>query len=238
MISISIPTYYTDSNVDKVIEGLEFSFDKLFFQVYRDFEVVISDHSIGDKIEALCDLWKNKISIKYFKNDFKRGFLTANENFGIQHSSGDIIKFLDQDDYLLNENSLGDTMRYFEDGYAWLATAYYHTYDRIHLERVHFPSMNNRIHLVNTIGTPSCVSIRNKDVIYFDDNLKWAGDCEYYKRLYDKFGMPKTVNYMTIVQYLWSGQTTHDYDNDKALQEQETNYIIEKHGEIIIEKSP
>jgi GalNAc5-diNAcBac-PP-undecaprenol beta-1,3-glucosyltransferase len=235
MISVSIPTYYTEENTERIIEGIEFSFNKLFLQDYKDFEVIISDHSIGEQIESLCDKWKNKLNIKYFKNDFKRGFLTANENFGIQHSTGDIIKFLDQDDYMLNEHSLTDTEKYFDDGFAWMATAYYHTKDRIQLENVHFPAINNRIHYVNTIGTPSCVSIRNKDVIYFDDNLKWAGDCEYYKRLYDKFGMPKLINYMTIVQYLWGGQTTHSYDYDKALQEKEIAYIIEKHGEVVIE---
>ena len=236
MISVSIPTYYADYNSEKTIEGLEFSFNKLFIQTYKDFEVVISDHSIGNEIEIFCDSWKDKLNIKYFRNEYKRGFLTANENFGIQHSNGDIIKFLDQDDYLLNEHSLENINSYFSEGHSWLATAYYHTFDRIRLERVHFPTMNNRIHLINTIGTPSCVAIKNKDVIYFDDNLKWAGDCEYYKRLYDKFGMPKLVNYMTIVQYLWKGQTTHNYDNDKELQEYEINYIIKKHGEEIVEK--
>jgi glycosyltransferase involved in cell wall biosynthesis len=234
MISVSIPTYYIS---EKIIEGLEFSFNKLLIQTYKDFEVVISDHSLGEEIESFCDTWKDKLNLKYFRNEYKRGFLTANENFGIQHSSGNIIKFLDQDDYLLNEHSLENTNSYFKEEYGWLATAYYHTYDRIRLVNVHFPNMNNRIHLINTIGTPSCVSIRNKDVIYFDDNLKWAGDCEYYKRLYDKFGMPKLVNHMTIVQYLWDGQTTHNYDSDKELQELEINYIIEKHGETIIEKS-
>lgn len=235
MISISIPTYYTDYNCGEVLQGLEFSFNQLLVQTYKDFEVVISDHSLGKEIEEFCNNWKDRLDIKYFKNENKRGFLTANENFGIKNSKGDIIKFLDQDDYLLNENSLEIINSNFTDEFSWMATAYYHTYDRKTLVRVHFPTMNNRIHIINTIGTPSCVAIRNKDAIYFDENLKWAGDCEYYKRMYDKFGMPKLLNIMTVVQYLWEGQTTHNYDKDRELQEKELRYIIEKHGEVAFE---
>ena len=55
MISIAMPTYET---FGRGCEFLEFQFKKFMCQTYKDFEIVISDHSRNDDIKNLCEKYK------------------------------------------------------------------------------------------------------------------------------------------------------------------------------------
>ena len=79
----------------------------------------------------------------------------------------------------------------------------------------------------NTIGTTSCLTILNNDILLFDTNLKWFVDCEYYYRLYKKHGLPKILPDIMFIQYLWDGQTTNSITED--LVNTEAEYIKIKH---------
>ena len=50
-ISIAVPTYEYRG---KGVEVLEYAFNTMVKQTFKDFDVVISDHSVDDKIEVLC----------------------------------------------------------------------------------------------------------------------------------------------------------------------------------------
>jgi len=225
-ISVAIPTYEMRGVGHEV---LEHALRSLFIQTFKDFEVVVSDQSVDYKTRDLCYSWSDKLNIVYCREEKKRGYFTANENWAIKHCAGEIIKFLDADDFLYNETSLEKTYNAFDDeDVRWVATNYIHTYDRVTLSDIHVPTMNPQIYVFNTIGTPSCISVRNENPVLFDENLRWAGDCEWYKRLVDAYGYPKILDEITAVHLLWSGQIANTFATGE-LQMEENRYIISKY---------
>jgi hypothetical protein len=226
MISICIPTY--DMN-GKGVEYLEYSFNILYHQTYKDFEIVISDHSINNDIEDLCKQWSQVLNINYFRNEIKRGNSSSNINNAIKQAKGDIIKILFQDDFLFDEYSLEQQMIYFKDN--WLVTACCH-YNGEDVYKPFYPHYHNEIQYGrNTISSPSVLMFKNKDVIEFDENLIWLMDVDYYKRLYNKFGLPNICNYIAVVNREHENQISNTLAT-KEIQEQELNYIIQKYENI------
>lgn len=226
MISIAIPTYEYKGMGDQI---LEYSFNIIDKQTYKDFEVVISDHSIDDKIEILCERWKNSFNLKYIRNSKDIGSPASNTNNAIKNCQGEFIKILCQDDFLFDEKSLEQTSRCLSDETYWLVTSYYHSNDRIKFFNIHDPYLNIHIAYINTIGTPSCVTLRNvKNMPEMDTNLGYAYDCEFYYRFLNLYGDPRFLYVPTIVNFLWQNSISHSITSD--LIEKENLYIINKHG--------
>jgi len=226
MLSIAIPCYEYQGRGTGI---LEYSFKIMERQTYKGFDVVISDHSANDQIERLCYTWSNRLDIKYFRNELGRGNAAVNTNYSIRKSTGDLIKLLCQDDYLFDEFALEKTVKAFDEDTNWLASAYIHTYNKTDYFKYHLPAMNPRICVVNTIGTPSCVTIRNvKDMPLMDQNLSYAYDCDFYKRFSDQYGPPRIISDVTVVNFLWGNSISSSVSHD--LITRETNYILAKYG--------
>lgn len=222
-ISVAIPCY---EMFGKGADILEVSFNKLVQQTFRDFEVIITDHSIDDKIESLCDSWKSVINIKYFRNENNRGSPTANTNMGIDKSDGYIIKLLCQDDYLYDHQSLHIISENFNKDTYWMATSYVHTTDRVNYFNKHVPNNTNDI-VNNKLGTPSAFTIRNGLDMWFDESLVYFYDSDFYIRMTKKFGDPKIIDRITMINYIWEGQITNTIATSE-LRNKEIKYLKEK----------
>jgi glycosyltransferase involved in cell wall biosynthesis len=224
-ISICIPTYEMNG---KGSEYLEYSFNKILTQTYTNIEIIISDNSKTDVIESLCNKWKDKINIKHYYNKEKCG-MSANTNYCIKKASGEIIKILYQDDFLLNDSSLEAQLIHFVgNNNYWSVTACAHTKDGINIYNPHYPKYNEDIHYgQNTISCPSVLMFKNKDIIEFDENITWMMDVDYYKRLYDKFGLPSICNYITVVNREHSNQTSSGVNSN--IKNTELEYIKNKY---------
>ena len=227
MISIAMPTY---ESFGRGVEFLEFQFKKFLDQTYKDFEVVISDHSKDDNIENLCKEYDNSLDISYMRNEEKRGNFTDNTNRAMKRCKGDIIKVLFQDDFLWDEHSLDKINNAFDENTIWVVTSCEHTYDGINFHRRHNPRYNEQIYTGNnTIGNPSVLSIRrNDDMPYFDERMIWTVDVDYYKRLHDQYGPPVILNEVTVVIRLWDKQLTHLIPDQ--IKQREVALSAEKHG--------
>lgn len=224
LISVAIPCYEMKG---RGAEALEVSFNKFIQQVFKDFEVVITDHSKDDNIENLCKLWSDVLRIVYFRNTNKIGSPTANTNCSIEKSNGKFIKLLCQDDYLFDELSLQIIANSCTEDVNWLATSYVHTNDRVNFFNKHIPKISQNIYLENFLGTPSAFTIRNGCDVWFDENLVWAYDVDFYGRMLKKFGIPKIVDQITMINYLWEGQVTNSIATQE-LRNRENEYILRK----------
>jgi glycosyltransferase involved in cell wall biosynthesis len=223
MISICIPTYEMK---DKGIEYLEYSFNILYSQIYKNFEIVISDHSTNDNIEELCKQWNQVLNINYFKNEYKRGISSSNINNAIKNAKGDIIKVLFQDDFLYDEHSLEKQLKCFKGN--WMVTACCH-YNGIEIYKPFYPQYHNKIQYgQNTISSPSVLMFKNEDIIEFDENLFWLMDVDYYKRMYDKFGLPDICNYITVVNREHENQVSNTLATEER-RKIELEYIVQKY---------
>lgn len=223
MISVCIPTYEMKG---KGVEYLEYSFNILYSQTYKDFEIIISDHSISSEIKDLCEQWSQVLNIQYFKNEYKRGISSANINNAIKHANGDIIKILFQDDFLYDETSLEKQIECFKG--EWLITACCH-YNGKEVHKPFYPQYHDQIQYGrNTISSPSVVMFKNKNIIEFDEELFWLMDVDYYKRMYDKFGLPDICNYITVVNREHENQVSNILATEDV-RKKELNYIIQKY---------
>lgn len=227
-ISICIPTYEMNG------QGSDFlrqSFEIITKQTFKDFDIVISDHSKDSGIKDLCKEYKERLDIYYYRYIKKRGNSSANINYAIKKAKGKLIKILFQDDFLFNSKSLEEIVKNFDlKKDYWLVTACKSSKDGIHFYRAFFPRYNDLIHLGNnTISSPSVLTLKNDNPLLFDEKLIWLMDCDYYKRCYEKFKNPKILNRVNVVNRVGDHQVSNLLANN-TLKEKEYEYILNKYG--------
>ena len=230
-VSIAISTYEAHGKGYKLLTK---NLEQILTQSYTNIEVVISDHSKDDKIKNLCNKYQQlfntkNYTLKYIQNTKYYGNSSQNTNNAIDNCTGEFIKILFMDDYLLNKDAIKLLVKKFEKesnkNKKWLVHSYQHTKDYKILYKYHYPSFNNNIALKNTIGCPSCLMIHSSVKERFDENLKWYMDSEYYSRLNKNYGGPiikHTPNDEAyVVQLIHNKQVTNKDINDKLIKNEE-----------------
>jgi glycosyltransferase involved in cell wall biosynthesis len=226
--SIAIPTYGYGG---KGIEFLNFSFEKLFSQTFKDFEIVISDHSTDNTIKDLCEQWKDKLNIKHEFNERGRGIISPNINESMKRCTGKWIKILFQDDFLYDEESLQKQFDFITktENLVWFVTMFYHSNDGINFYRLYHPFWHPHIYTGNnTMGCPSGITIKNEDLIFFDEEMNWLMDCDYYQRMFLKHGEPKVLNEITVVNRTWGERLTDT--TPQEVKDREYLMVVNKFG--------
>ena len=223
LISICIPTYEMKG---LGVNYLTQSFDMISKQTFKDFEVVIGDHSEDSHIKELCDNWSSKFTIRYFKS---QGF-PDNINVAMKNANGKFIKPLFQDDYLLTEQSLEILSFHMSNTNCyWLASACVHTVDGINYYREFYPKWTHNIIFGNNhISSPSVIMFRNENIIEFDTNLRNLIDVDFYKRLFDLYGLPSICNYFTVVNREDESTRFTSLLSDEA-KLKEIEYVVKKY---------
>lgn len=150
-----------------------------------------------------------------------KGTMGENHNQAIQESTGDIIKLLQMDDYLL-PGALEKTVKAFEEnpGKSWLISANLH-FDGEKEGYPHLPEWNDKIFTGrNTLGSVSTLAIR-KDTLLFNDELNWLIDVDMYQRLYYNYGPPIFLQEPTIVVSWHPNQQTNLLTKEEKQKEYE-----------------
>lgn len=197
--------------------------DSLWEQTFQDFEIVISDNSDDNEIEKICSFYFT--GIKYVRNPVKG--MAPNTNSAMRAATGDLIKILYMDDYLAHELALKEIVNAFKG--QWLVTGCEHDDGDGKPFRYHMPHYNEEIHYGNnTIGSPSVLTVKNKDVIFFDERMTWLLDCDLYKRYYEAFGSPTVLHDINVVIGLGAHQMTNLMGDEIKTKEHE--YIRQKYA--------
>lgn len=227
-LSVCIPVYDM-GGVGHIF--LKHSLDIITKQTFKDFDVVISDYSTTNLIKDLCETYKDSLDIKYFKNTDPIGGMAANLNNVIRNATGKLIKLICQDDFLYDEKSLEHTINNFDlEKDTWMVSACEHSKDGKTFFRPFYPRYNKDIvRGNNTISSPSVLTIKNENPLLFDTNLKWLVDCDYYKRAYDSFGLPKILNKITVVNRIGEHQITNTEATD-LVRKKEHSYVRDKYN--------
>jgi glycosyltransferase involved in cell wall biosynthesis len=225
--SIAIPTYGYNG---KGGEFLKFSLDRINKQSFKDFEVVISDHSTDDTILEITKLWENRLNLKYIRNDKGRGIISPNINVAMEKCEGEWIKVLFQDDFLFDEYSLDKQMEFINSNkeLIWFFSNFYHSNTGYDFYRFYEPLWNDYVWSGNnTLGCPSGLTLKNNDILYFDESLNWLMDCDYYERMKNKFGLPKYLREVTVVNRTWGARLTDTITEE--LKSIELKIVSKKH---------
>ena len=195
--------------------------DSLWTQTLQDFEIVVSDNSDDDILGDVCGFYGG---INYFQNPRKG--MAQNTNEAIKASSGSLIKILYMDDFLAHPDSLQKIWDKF-DGH-WLVSGCEHSYDGDVRFRPHRPIWNDNIQIENTIGSPSVLTIKNEEPLLFDEEMQWLLDADYYRRCYDKWGLPTILKDINVCIGIGEHQLTNLMGDER--KQQEVDYITKKYG--------
>jgi glycosyltransferase involved in cell wall biosynthesis len=231
-MSIAIPTYESKGRGNEFLEDL---FRTIEIQTFRDFEVVVSDHSVGDEILKLTDQYREKFKIVYVKNKDNRGNGPANTNNAIKNCSGEIVKIMFQDDFFYDDEALEKIYNAFEPDINWVLCGSNHTKDdgnSFYWDL--FPTWNDDIlNGVNTISSPSVLATRRTvfNNIKFDTNLVMMMDCELYYHIKKLYGDPVYYNDILVSNRIHEDQISSMYlkNNYQKKFDNELQYCKEKH---------
>lgn len=224
--SICIPCYEMHGKGLKYLKRL---MQSIFEQSKTDWEVIISDDSVNTDIKDYT-LSLNDDRIKYVKNESGKKVSSANINNAIKHSTKRIIKPIFQDDFIKSKRALEDIELHVNTSERlWGATGFIHTdAEETSFFRYMFPSLNNSLLSgVNTIGCPSNIFFLRECNIFFDENLKWLMDCEFYYRL-NKCSYPLFINFPLMVTRIWDESVSNEVTNDEKMEE--LTYVLRKHN--------
>ncbi len=95
MVSVIVPIYKVEAYLDKCIESI-------LGQTYRDLEIILVDDGSPDRCPAICDAWAEKDSrIKVIHKS--NGGLSDARNAGLAAATGELVSFIDSDDWVAPE---------------------------------------------------------------------------------------------------------------------------------------
>ena len=182
-VSICIPTY-------KQLEFLKRTLDSILQQTYKDYEVIVSDDTADDSVFNLLKKYNFGSQLKYYKNPVSLGS-PKNWNEAIRHASGEYIKILHHDDWFSFNNSLEEYVKMLDENpesdFAFSGTIVYHAdtnESRVYCIKETILSKVIQDPLViffgNYIGGPSATIYRKKANKFYDTEMKWIVDVDFY----------------------------------------------------------
>ncbi len=182
-VSICIPAYNQPESVKRALESI-------VKQKYKNFEVIITDDSENDLVKRVVNNYSKIINIRYYKNKEKKG-TPENWNEAIRYSNGEYIKMLHHDDWFPNENCLQKYIKMLDDnaGVNFAFSGSYNYDSNGKMKYIHKMKPKQQKKLLkdktilffgNFIGAPSATIFKKNTEIYFDNNLKWLVDIDFY----------------------------------------------------------
>ncbi len=92
LISVIVPVYGVEKYIDKCLESI-------ILQTYENLEIILVDDGSKDRSGEICEEYAKKDKrIKVFHKT--NGGLSDARNYGIEHSHGTYLAFIDSDDYI------------------------------------------------------------------------------------------------------------------------------------------
>jgi glycosyltransferase involved in cell wall biosynthesis len=232
-ISICVPTWECNGYSEVFTREL---FQSIKKQSFDDYEVCISDQSDNNIVLETCEEYANYFSIRYFKNTEKNGG-PANTNSAMDMAEGEIIKVMFQDDLFYSRDCLKEISEAFDStDKKWLVSGCNHINESFSTGHYNYmiPKWNDDvIRGVNTISSPSVLSVKSEIKDRFDSNVPHLMDCEYYYTLYSQYGEPIIVENCHITNRMHENQHSHIYRDDENYQNNfnsEVDYCLNKHN--------
>ena len=232
LISVCVPAF-------KNIEFLSRLMDSIAIQTFRNFEVIVTDDSPGPEVKALCDAFKDKFSLRYFRNDRALG-TPENWNEAVRKSSGEWIKIMHDDDWFADKESLAEYSRAI-DGHpesGFIFSAYRDIFLDEDRERMMLlPPRRYRafrrnpsvLFARNIIGPPSVVLYRRSLGVAYDPTVKWVVDIDFYIRCMT-ITRPAYIGKALVNVGLGKSQVTRDCFRQRVVEIPENFYLLQKVG--------
>ena len=230
-ISVCIPAYKNTVYLKRVL-------DSIAGQTFRDFEVVVTDDSPDDQVQALCEQYKAQFPLEYVRNRPSLG-TPENWNEGLRRAKGAWIKLMHDDDWFRSHDSL----QVFADAAKankgdFIFSAYYNIYLQTNRTEIITPASSRIAALLkepatlfakNIIGPPSVIMHRNDQRFFYDRQTKWVVDIDFYIR---RLATEKVhyIDQPLINVGMSDQQVTMDCIGNRKVQIPENFYLLNKIG--------
>jgi len=231
LISICIPAYRQPVFLARLL-------DSICGQSFADFEVIVTDDSPDNAVGEVCNRYTGRLPIQYHHNTKSLGS-PANWNRSIQYAGGKWIKLMHDDDWFAHTDSLqvfANAIREHPDaGFIFSGYAKWEGERKIaeHIpdKRVLRKLNRNPLNLIanNFIGHPSVTLIKNRNQEWYDENLKWVVDFEFYIREL-KSSTACCISKSLIHIGVHSDQVTSQSFHNPTIEVPESLYLIKKLG--------
>lgn len=229
-ISICIPAYKNPDYLQRLFKSIS-------VQTFKDFEVIVTDDSPDDVLEPIIAQYKKLFSLIYIKNETPYG-TPANWNYAISTARGVWIKLMHNDDWFANDKSLetfASTALYKNNadfifsGFNEVRTDDIKKYIISSAEKLLLRRSALNLFKKNFIGPPSTTLIKNNKKAWYDENVKWVVDFEFYIRCL------KQSDFLSIEQPLVNigvhdTQVTKEAFRNPAIEIPENLYLLNKLG--------
>lgn len=235
LISICIPAYKNPGYLKRLL-------DSISIQVFKDFEVILTDDSPDDSVSVILEQYSNTFPIQYFKNNIALG-TPANWNFAISKATGEWIKIMHHDDWFPSEQSLENfaVAAQNNNGNNFIFSGFTEIKSRggrkeyliSNTEQISLKKSALNLFRQNFIGHPSTTLIKNNRKTWYDANTKWVVDFEFYIRCLEETGfivIPKSLINIGI----HDTQVTKEAFRNPVIEIPENLYLLNKLGDDIL----
>ena len=237
IISVCIPVYNNPLGLERLLNSLA-------IQTCRDFEVIVSDDSSDDSSAEIVKNFQKKLpSIAYVKNNVPAGS-PGNWNIATRLARGKYIKVIHHDDWLCDKDSLTLMLRVANKQKCptLLFTASDGISPKGEIIALNKPSQKEveeikssptKLLWKNIIGAPSAMMYSNSSY-YFDQNLIWLVDVDFYLNLLDhNFALCYIESVLVSTTAGSPDQVTNAVENDLGIKLRETTYLMGKWKKIV-----
>ena len=184
MISVIIPTYNRYTFLEKAIPSV-------LKQSFRDFELIVVDDGSDDGTEELIHSFRNK-RIRFFYQE-NRG-VSAARNKGILEAKGDVIAFLDSDDYW-KEKKLEKQLEFMESTFCLICHTrelWYRRGNILNQKKKHRKCSGNLFEKSLEMCSISMSTVMMRKSLFdsiglFDENLPVCEDYDLWLRVTSKY---------------------------------------------------
>ena len=230
LVSIIVPAY---NRIDELVDAVK----SILNQSYKNIEIlIIDDYSTVDIHSAILLL--NSDKIKYFKTNQNVG-VTEARKFGIENLNGDLITFLDDDDYI-SPNCIEDKVKLFQSNpkLNFVMSDY--------LEN-NLVNKNQIPHSMEKFAANFKVEICNRPGPFFQCCMFKRELIKNYNLLFDNKAIPSedwdfflniskldlNIGYINQLDFTWNysenSQSANFYNEANGL-----NYILQKHKKLFL----
>ena len=199
MLSIIIPTLNEEKYLPKLLDSIK-------NQGFRDYEIIVADHSSKDKTRQIAKRYGCRI--------VKGGMPAVGRNNAAKAAKGDILLFLDAD-IQFDKNFLKNTIKEFEERNLNVAGCYIRPLGNNIIDKIFFEIFNLWIFITqffypNASGSGIfCKKWLHKKVQGFDETIKLSEDMDYVKKCsrYGKFRILRTAkSYVSMRRFEKEGR--------------------------------
>lgn len=225
-VSICIPVY-------KHLDLFQRCLYSILEQSFQDYEIIVTDDSPTDEFSSISVIDKR---IVYLKNEKPLGS-PGNWNKAISLARGEYIKIMHQDDWFSSPNALLLFVQALDNNpnVQFAFSGCCDIGENIFIERYISNKTINRIknnpeilYFGNLIGAPSVTIFRNGFEFYFDENLIWLVDLEFYIRFLTLNPNLTVCSELLVNIGISESQITNKCISDKRLVIKEYIYVYDK----------